>query len=260
MPTLVDEKLTIFDFDSAALAGTASVLHALREAGEWTATVFREQGRPLASTEIRVRDDAVTWLASVDLSTVEQAGRARWAGEPVNSQVVRTGGYLQLQASQLPGGFFVTLARSGPASDRVVGTQHEISWDSRSLTPNDLFVCLPLRPGRYVLANTLAQSQCALVVRYPDPRAVDRSRPPRPEPVRIRVAESFAPATVTLTPGQGLVLEAVVRARLTLTLETRDDGPPELAAWRAAHDAEAWRAFNARLQAKRTAAEAARNK
>jgi hypothetical protein len=230
MRPILNETLTVTDFDSGALAGTASVLHPLREAGEWQLTVFREESSPLATTLIRVRKDGTAPLAAIDLSALERDGTA----PPVTTGPIRTGGYLQLNASRLPGGYFATL--SHPSYDR--------SWDSRVLVPDDLFVCLPLRPGLYSLANSLATSQGTLTVCYPDPRTRKDARPYRDEPVRVRVSKRFTPSALVLNAGQGLVFEIQARARVTLNLQAPDDGPPDLAAWRAAHDAEILSAFH----------------
>ncbi len=170
--------------------------------------------------------------AAVDLSAAEQAGRSLYAGEPSAEQTLRTGGYLRLMSGQE--GFFATLRRAG---------DQDIAWDSRSLQAGDLFAFLPLRPGRYTLTDHLASSECFVTVLYPDPRSNKGSRPPQPEPVRLRAAGSFDMGEVTVVPAQGIVVEVEAPAHLTFILQAPDDGPAELAEWRAAQEREMWLRF-----------------
>jgi hypothetical protein len=132
------QLLTTTDHDSGALGGTATVVHPLREVGTWELLVGNAGHDVLATVELRVRDDAPTMQATVDLVAAARLGQSEYAGEPVQSMLVRTGGYLQLQA---------------PAVEREWYARLPNQWDSRVLQSHDKFVCLPLRPGRYVLAN-----------------------------------------------------------------------------------------------------------
>lgn len=239
-PSVMTGLLTVTEHDSGALGGTAAIAHPLGQAGDWELVVGRAAGLPLATVELRVRDDAASSVAAVDLSATDRAGRSRYAGEPVDVLSVRTGGYVRLQALEV-GGALYALLRPSPTSQTPGLAAGGAPWDSRVLQARDLFVCLPLRPGRYTLANQLGNSRCAVTVRYPDPRHNRGTPPPQPEPVQVRCGNTFAPESLVLTPGQGLIVEVHAQARVTLTLDAPDDGPPDLAAWRAAHDAEVLR-------------------
>jgi hypothetical protein len=75
-------------------------------------------------------------------------------------------------------------------------------------------------------------------VRFPDARAATGRPPRRRDPVTVQCADGFQPASVTINPGQPLMIDLLQSARITLRLEAPDDGPSDLASWQAAHDAE----------------------
>jgi hypothetical protein len=123
------QLLAITDNDSGALGGTATVVHPLVHVGTWELLVGNSGDDVLATVELRVRDDAPTIQATVDLVAAARLGQSEYAGEPVQSSVVRTGGYLLLEAPAVQGGWYARMPNH---------------WDSRTLQAQDKFVCLPL--------------------------------------------------------------------------------------------------------------------
>lgn len=261
----LSSALSVIDLDSALLAGTAIIAHQLTQAGDWELTASGANDRPLATVAIRVRGDASSMVAAVELGSAQ--------GEPhplcganintttnpdtENSFSVRTGGYLRLRAAGVRGGAHALLRRvassTGEAAADPAAMTPDAAWDSRVLQPGDVFVCMPLRPGRYLLTNELTQARCDVTVRYPDPRS-NAGRPSRrPLPVKLHAAQAFTPGTAMLDAGQGLVIDVRTRARLRLTLQQADDGPPDLAAWRVVHEQEVWKRLAARVHAARAA-------
>jgi hypothetical protein len=232
MPARIDERLLVVNLDSGALAGTATIVHPLAKAGNWTLTVRRADGPALTSFSIQVRDDAEKFVAAVDLSTAEREGRGSGAVNPSATLRVRTGGHLALFCSQPRAGYAAALDPSDP--QRAACGKH--SWDSQQLQKGDQFVCMPLRPGRYTLANTLSDTKCTLTVRYPDPRTPLRDDPTRSQPLRVQVKESFSVEKLELVPTRGLVLEVGDDARFSLELVEPDDGPRDLESWKTEHD------------------------
>jgi hypothetical protein len=208
------------EFDSATLARAASIAHRMLKPGRWRLEVRNVAGRILARTFFRVADGAPV-AAAVNIGAAD--------GQP-NEVALRPGGYLSLNSSLRRDPVFALLfAEEG----------EETVWDSRRLEPGDGFACLPMRPGRYRLANKLNDTESGLTIAYPDPRATAAGRRLAVGPVRVRAGERIEPAQLVLDPGQPLVVDVAVAARIVLTLEAPDDGPPDLAEWKARRNEEA---------------------
>lgn len=218
MRKIIASHLTDVNFDSAALGGTAVVSHPLADLGEWQALLSLPHARLPAQTVLVRRD----------------GGKAMAAIEPDGKTEHRLiqGGHVRLRAVD-HSGFAVKL--------RSVGADAP-EWDSRKLQKGDYFACLPLRPGRYRLANHLSQANAEIIIHYPDPR-LPRDPSRLMKQARLRAGKQFSPSAVELFPGQPLIVAVDAPAHLTLTLESPDDGPTDLAAWRESRDAEALAAF-----------------
>jgi hypothetical protein len=220
------------DFDSAVLRGTAIIAHRLDNPGRWRLLLHAPPRRQFVRQVIKVVDGAPGML------TVElPAGVAPYAAE-VAEGVVCPGGYLRLQAP-VGGEMFVQL--TPPGCDQP-------AWDSRTLQPGDHYICLPLRPGRYRLVNKRSAATADLAIRYPDPRATAAGRSLATEPIRVLAGEVFTPKDLSIDPGQPLAIEVAATAHLVLTLLDPDDGPSDLAAWRAHHDEQLLQAFQHRTR------------
>lgn len=213
MRKIIASHLTDVIFDSAALGGTAVVSHPLAHPGEWQALLSLPHARLPAQTVLVRRE------GSGAMAAIEPDGE-------IEHRLIQ-GGQVRLRAPD-HFGFAVRL--------RSVGADAP-EWDSRRLQKGDYFACLPLRPGSYRLANLLNQANAEVVIHYPDPRTRDPA--PAMEPVRVRAGEQFSSARVGLFPGQPLIVAIDAPAHLTLVLETPDDGPSDLAAWRERRDFEA---------------------
>lgn len=213
--------LATVDYDTAALKGAAVVGHRMDTTGTWRLSVGGGRARRGETWTIRVVDGAPSMLA------IERAAEAAAFGGSVRQGTVRPGGYVRLRSPAAAGAVFARLFAEG---------QDDPVWDSRQLVADDYFVCMPMRPGRYGVANQLGGATAELVIRYPDPRRIAKDQPLDTAPIRIRVGESFEPARFEIDPGQALVFQVAVKAQIALTLAQADDGPQDLAAWRAQHD------------------------
>ncbi len=224
MPLATNSALTIVNFDSAALQGSPIVAHRMERPGTFR-LVLRTPGRRPVDRVLRVLEDGPS-SASFDWNP----GFSIPAGSSdVSDAVVRPGGYLRLRSTGGVGGLSAAL---------YVLKGLEPVWDSRSLAQGDHFICLPLRPGLYVLANRLNGATSNVVVKYPDPREIQQGRVLATEAVTISADVAFHPSHVVLDAGQPLSMEVRVAAHLVLTLKSADDGPQDLAQWRARVDAE----------------------
>jgi hypothetical protein len=214
----------VIDLDSAALAGSATIVHPMRQAGTWHLSAHRHEGRAVRAVTIRVQPDASSMAVAIDLGAGGDAAGEGARGQ-TDGHTLRVGGYLRLNSTAAEGGFFALLHNVDTG---------EVDWDSRRLERRDVFACLPLRPGEYRLTNTIGTAERRLVVPYPDPRNNSGTRPDSLEPVRIRSRDIARTGELTVRAGQGFVVDIDAAARLSLALRMPDDGPADLPAWREA--------------------------
>jgi hypothetical protein len=108
---------------------------------------------------------------------------------------------------------------------RTASPIEDKGYDSRTMVDGDAFAAILLRPGAYAVANTLTKAKGEIVVDYPPLK----ERTYRPTgPVRIACdARGFAPATVRIGPGQGVIFESRLPSRIAITLTAADDGPKD---------------------------------
>lgn len=200
------------DFDSAALAGMASIAHPLRQAGHWRLAAAGDDAPPRHGVDIVVREGGQARLG-LDL--------ACHGPDPDGALV--PAGMLNLAAQSARAGCHALLYR---------GDQDEPAWDSRLLQPGDFYACLPLRPGSYRIENLVNGAVGGLRIRYPDPRAIAEGRQLATAPLHVGAGSAIAPDGQVIDPGQALVFAIDSPCRLAITLQQADDGPPDLAAWR----------------------------
>lgn len=219
-------SVTLTRFDSASLSGSAIVAHAVPSAGEYELDVVVGEGRLALVARLHVHGTGPTSVA-IDA-----------AGPMPHDLSLGTGGFVRLSAAGGRGGVRARLRH---------GENGAVAWDSERLEAGDLFACLPLRPGRYQLANRLATQATALVtVPYPDPRTVTHGHRRPLGPVFVDAAERFTPDAVSVVVGEPLVVRIRDAAHVTLDLVTADDGPDDLGAWREQREREVLDAFVAR--------------
>jgi len=212
------KSLTTTNFDSAALAGYCSIAHPLREPGHWRLEIHGLKHAPTQVVDIVVRDGGKVRVA-VDLDHPIQSNGCCDPREAT----LAPNGMINLTAVNVSGGFVVLFR--GDGSEPV--------WDSRVLEPGDHFACMLLRPGRYGITNLLDETRTVLCVSYPDPRMTAQGYRLASSPLQLTVGECIMPVEPRIDPGQLLVFAIEAKAHLAVCLEDADDGPPELAEWRA---------------------------
>lgn len=209
---------TTTSFDSAGLAGLASIAHPLREPGHWRLETHVPQTAASRIVDIVVRDGGKARVA-VDL---ERPRRSDGCCD-TREAILAPNGMVNLAGVSACGGGFALLFR---------GSGSEPAWDSRVLEPGDHFACMPLRPGRYGLTNLLSDARTVLHVSYPDPRRMAQGHRLASSPLQLIVGERITPVVPRIDPGQLLVFAIEAKAHLAVRLEEADDGPPELDEWR----------------------------
>lgn len=233
MPLPRVSDLTMTDFDSAALRGTAIIAHRMNRPGRWRLSLHTPSHRSTVNQIIKVVENGPPMLA---VGTPPDAGRY---AQSASEGVLAPGGHLRLQA---------------PAGGSVFGQIYPADgdqpvWDSRALEPGDHYILLPMRPGRYRMANQHNAAHADLVIRYPDPRGLVAGRRLATDSVCVVAGDAFAPSHLSIDPGQPVAIEfTATRGQVVLTLVQADDGPSDLAEWRARHEATVLQAFMQRTR------------
>ena len=215
-------------FDSARLSRLASIAHPMREPGHWRLEAHGARGLRVQAFDIIVREGGAPRVA-VDVAPTNPADQSRAVGD----RLLAPHGMINLSISAGGGGAFALLY-GARASEPV--------WDSRVLEPGDHYACMPLRPGSYVVSNVSGDARAALRVNYPDPRAIAQGNRLASGPVHLKIGRAITPGDQRIDPGQVLVFAIETRSHLSVALETADDGPPDLAEWRAARNRDCLRA------------------
>lgn len=214
-------------FDSARPSGTATVVHRFPEEGRFAVALRddddREEMRTILVEPARGPAGEQAHAAAFPEGVlVDVASRRPEAGRPNRPQPsellsLGAGGYASFTAP--PGqGRRVVVTRISAAGER----EDEV-FDSSRLRASDTFAVTLLRPGTYLMRDTVGRAEGKVVVTYPEVGRV----PYRPaEPVTVTCDDGgFSPATVTVGPGQGIVVTAGADCRVTVDLVEPDDGP-----------------------------------
>ncbi|HLZ84824.1 MAG TPA: hypothetical protein VKQ54_14775 [Caulobacteraceae bacterium] len=207
---MTDPTLMLTGFDSASLAGLASIAHPIAQVGVWRLEAYGARGYPTASADILVREGGPPRL-SVDLAL----GLDRTACGDGGASLSPAGMLNLVLNSAREGGYALLHAAGGG----------DPTWDSRRLVPGDHYACMPLRPGRYDVANGLGTARASVRVTWPPARASAARPQPSAGPAILTVGESIEPSDLTIAPGRVLLFVVQTPARLTLDLRTPDDGP-----------------------------------
>lgn len=213
--------LTSTEFDSGTPRGLSAVFHAISEPGTYRLRSQSEQEIRFVR-RIEVHDDAPP--INRDENTVDLSSRV----SPASVLELPTGSSLVIHSSGR------AIGRGGaPLAAELAEADGRVRWTSTRLERGDLFAVVPLRPGTYELRDR--ERTTTLQVLYPDPRPSAGSDGDGALGVPLRPDDPFVEPPV-LACGQGLILTATEGARFRLQLREPDDGPEDLAAWKAAHD------------------------
>ncbi len=201
--------------DSAALGLLSSSVHRFGTPGRYVGAAYVGDD-PRGEYEVVVDDDGRP-ATQIDLSTYGPSRRRSGGAccgsgdQPRPTYHVATGGYVS---------FYV-----GSGTERwatVVGDPREkgAEFDSRHLLEGDLFAASVLRPGRYVVRNTLGEGRTELVV----PAVRPGKAPYRPaDPIHTRMAAFAGRASIRLGQAQGLVFTISEPARVLIELDEAFD-------------------------------------
>ncbi len=202
----------VFDqttYDSAALISKSTIVHEVKEAGDYRGLVSRNEefiGEFALSVSERSQDKQV----SVDLYSIEVNG-----GYAEKSYLVTPRGVCVFFVSGGAGGYRVDLVKIGEDREEKV-------FDSRELTDGDLFVVTLIRPGIYSAVNQKNHSHLEIAVPYP--RRVTKRQEFKPVMVDCS-AEGIDPQKVEVQAGGGLIFQIRSESKITVELEKPFDRP-----------------------------------
>jgi|tagenome__1003787_1003787.scaffolds.fasta_scaffold20848882_2 hypothetical protein len=227
MSPILDQRfLHQTQFDSAAPAGTAVVVHKFESEGEFQLLLHHGR-KPLRQARLNVQPD----LAYEGDTAQAQAPGRRDAPAAVALDIATLlrPGVQPVESTDLPGPGYLSLTSSQPIPEHHLVVRErdggDVVLDTRRLGPQSLFAVTLVRPGRYRLANTISGAEAAVVVTYPK---VGKTPYRPPEPLEIDCgAKGFGASTFTISPAQGIIFRLSTESRIQLELVEPDDGPKE---------------------------------
>ncbi len=228
-------RLEQTSFDSARPSGNATVVHRLAEEGRFAVALLDDGDGVVASRTIvvepprarsEVGDDPATSQAAqterpprsvmVDVSDSAEVPIQAAPPDPPGV-VVDVGGYVSFSAPLYSARRFV-VTKVGQSGD-----EEAREFESERLRQHDVFALTLIRPGTYLVRNTLTKHEGRIVVTYPGADGVPFGPT---DPSVISCDESgFAPPTATIAPAQGVIFQATSDCRITVELLEPDDGP-----------------------------------
>jgi hypothetical protein len=236
-------RLEQTSFDSARPSGNATVAHRLVEEGRFAVTLLDDGDGVIASRTIVVEptrtqpdlaaDDPTSSSAAqaarpprsvmVDVSDAAQVPIRPAPPDPAGV-VIDAGGYVSFSAPLYSARRFV-VTKVGQSDD-----EDAREFESERLRRHDVFALTLIRPGTYLVRNTLTKNEGRIVVTYPGADGVAFGPT---DPSVISCGESgFDPQTATISPAQGVIFQAAADCRITVDLLEPDDGPrPAPVSW-----------------------------
>lgn len=203
--------------DSGALTMLGTVVHSLREAGEYRGIV-RWSANPEAPFYISADKNSPVAQVNIDLATLANpsAGSQACCGvAEKNRFVVNPKGYVLFHVSGGEGGYSVHVRKAEEAANTKI-------YDTRELQEGDVFTATFLRPGTYSVSNLVTKSKGEITVSYPE-RGNTAYRPPSPHVVEC-TAHGIESNRVELKPGQALNFHIKTPSRIKIELIRPDDG------------------------------------
>ncbi len=218
---------TQIGLDSGSLTMLGTIVHSFSQAGEYRCVVHEGEhvravfivGSDNGSANAQVHIDLASLVPGRKPSHPDGCPSCKEEPAPGHMPprfVVNPRGYAVFHVSRGAGGYYVHARRTDAPQD-------DKGYDSRSMVEGDLFSAIVLRPGTYSIANSLSAAKGELVVTYPV-RGETKYPPPAPSRV-VSSARAFEPARLQVAPGQGVIFENRVPARIRIKLEKADDGP-----------------------------------
>jgi hypothetical protein len=205
----------VTSFDSAAPAGAAAVVHRFAEQGQFVVSMHGPD-RVLDTRVLNVAAEHTAGGVTVDVGDSRpRPGRPAPPCQP-SRLTLAEGGYACFTAA--PGrGNRAMVRRAGGGPDG------EVMFDTQRLGADDVFAVTLVRPGTYAIRDTVQGTEGRVVVTYP----VIGDKPYRPaDPVEVHArGGGLDPASVTIGPGQGLLVRVADASRITVDLLEPDDGP-----------------------------------
>jgi len=229
-PTFDPNLFLQIGLDSASLTMMGSIVHTFTEPGSYRGALHRG---PEVRANFYITADKTSPVAqaTIDLTALDAAAHPA-DGDKGECCCPKTGdgpaggnrftlnprGYTLFHVSGGVGGYWVSVRK-------IDAAQTDRGYDSRALSPGDIFSATIIRPGTYSMTNVSTNASGEIVVSYP---VIGEKAYRPPNPIRIDCGpQSFEPAKIALQPGQGMLFQAKVPSHIVIKLLKPDDGPPK---------------------------------
>jgi hypothetical protein len=201
-------------FDSGALGVLGSVIHQFREPGRYE-VVIRQKDSVVRSFRFEASESSSNMQLDIDLASVIRAATgakedcgcdgAKGATGPGVLPTVSPKGYVLFYVSQGDGGYAVSVGREG--GEKPV-------FDSTALGEGDIFAVTLLAPTRYAMTNRTGGAKGTIVVSSSSDTAKSLAAMSASYVETRR--EAFAPNTVKVVSGQGIVFRILETSRVVI--------------------------------------------
>ena len=135
-----------------------------------------------------------------------------------DSYALKKGGYAVFYVSTGAGGYSIELYRIDKGSQTK-------TFDSKELRNDMIFSSMIVRPGTYLITNTINNTQAELVVNYPELGKMRKVL----TPINIECnAPEINPNKINVDPSQGLIFKINTPSRIKIELTRPEDRPLKL--------------------------------
>ncbi len=205
--------LSQINVDSGLLTVLTSVAHRFSEAGEYFA-ILKRAGNDVGRFKIVVAEAAnMQPSLKIDLQPLELPPQKHFESEKCNCYTLKTGGTALFYVSSGAGGYSLEIHKTNKDNAAKV-------FDSLELKAEDLYIATLLRPGSYLIRNTLNKTQAELKIVYPEIGKTPRNAPPQ----SVECSEcAITPAKICINPAQALIFCLKVPSRIRIELIKPED-------------------------------------
>ena len=135
-----------------------------------------------------------------------------------DSYTIKKGGYGVFYVSTGAGGYSIELYQTDKGSQTK-------TFDSKELKNDVIFSSMIIRPGTYLITNTVNNTKAELVVNYPEFEKMRKIL----TPLNIECnTKEIIPNKININPSQGLIFKVSTPSRIKIELTRAEDRPLKL--------------------------------
>jgi hypothetical protein len=225
------------NIDSGSLSTHSTIVHKFAEPGEYEGIVILGSAI-VGRFKLEVIGDKTLSKSSISSSTLpakdsktttehsEENRQINVASDQINIDLSSTTDRYALKKDGY-GVFFVSTGAGGYSLEITrfdKGSQRKI-FDSKKLSDGEIFSAMVIRPGTYLITNTVNNTKADLVVNYPELGKMKRIL----TPINIECnAKEIVPGKINIDPSQGLIFKVKTSSRMKIELTKPEDRPLKL--------------------------------